>query len=367
MIKYPVLSMLFNKQNLSEEKKIERCIYCQGTDFIKKGLRKKKYEDVQVYYCNNCQRKFTAGITKHKTFPFRLILDSITLYNRMNSLEQAALKVSEKYGIKTSIQNISNWLKDFEKYLPFLRMRGFISEKYDKRECLVESKLFHGQIYDFKYHRAKTDLILNEDFKNRKFKPLQDFLELVVAECPHQIFKQSSKRASEYKDIFSLNQVKITPKVNTAVKNTNFIMQAVANNKLRHQVLQEFMLINDSVTVAVEVPVLLDKDDILHYKNSLNFDIPFNLEDEEIITGHIDFIQIRNGTVHIMDYKPSAKKAKPIGQLTLYALALSRLTSLRLYHFKCAWFDEESYFEFFPLHTVYKVKKQRKRGAFRNN
>jgi len=35
-------------------------------------------------------------------------------------------------------------------------------------------------------------------------------------------------------------------------------MQAVANNKLRHQILQEFMLVNDSVTVAIEVPVLLD-------------------------------------------------------------------------------------------------------------
>jgi len=352
--------MLFNEQNLNEEKKVLKCLYCQGTDFIKKGQRKKKYETVQVYYCNHCQKKFTSGITKNKTFPFRLILDSITLYNRMNSLEQAARKVSEKYGIKTSVQNISNWLKDYEKYLSFLRMRGFISEKYDKRECLVESKLFHGQIYDFMYHRAKTDLILSDDFKNRKFKPLQDFLELVVAECPHQIFKESSNRASEYKNVFNLEQVKITPKANAAVMNTNFVIQAIANNKLRHQILQEFMLINDSVTVAVEVPVLLDKDDVLHYRNSLNFNVPINLEDEEIITGHIDFIQIRNGMVHIMDYKPSAKKAKPIEQLTIYALALSRLTTLRLYHFKCAWFDEENYFEFFPLHVVYKVRKQRK-------
>ena len=114
----------------------------------------------------------------------------------------------EKYGIKVSLQNISNWLDDFKEYLPFLKMREFIEKKYDKKEILVESKLFHGQIYDFKYHRDKTDLILDGDFKHYKFRPLQEFLELVVAECPHQIFKESTKRASEYKDTFNLNYLR---------------------------------------------------------------------------------------------------------------------------------------------------------------
>lgn len=152
--------------------------------------------------------------------------------------------------------------------------------------------------------------------------------------------------------------MKIIPKVNLAVQNTNFVLQAVTNNKLRHQILQEFMLVNDSVTIACEVPVLLDKDDLLHYKNQLGFYIPITLEENEILTGHIDLIQIRNDMIHIMDYKPSAKKAKPIDQLTIYALALSRLTTLLLFQFKCAWFDEEDYFEFYPLHVVYKKKRR---------
>jgi hypothetical protein len=41
-------------------------------------------------------------------------------------------------------------------------------------------------------------------------------------------------------------------------------------------------------------------------------------------------------------------------------LALSRLTGLRLYDFKCAWFDEDNYFEFFPLHVVYKLRQRGK-------
>lgn len=84
----------------------------------------------------------------------------------------------------------------------------------------------------------------------------------------------------------------------------------------------------------------------------------------KLITGHIDILQIRNGSVHILDYKPNAAKERPLEQLTLYALALSRLTGLRVYHFKCAWFDEKDYFEFFPLHLVYKrVKRRSKKVA----
>ena len=133
-----------------------------------------------------------------------------------------------------------------------------------------------------------------------------------------------------------MDQVRIVPKDNAAVKLANFIMQAVSNNKLRHEALQEFMLANDTVTIVAELAVLIGSDDINHFKNELGFDIPITLKDGEYITGHIDLVQVRNGSIYIMDFKPSASKEKPVDQLTLYALALSRLTGIRLYHMKCA-------------------------------
>lgn len=42
-----------------------------------------------------------------------------------------------------------------------------------------------------------------------------------------------------------------------------------------------------------------------------------------------------------------------IEQLTLYALALSRLTGIGIYQFKCARFDDEDYFEFYPDHLIH--------------
>ena len=67
-----------------------------------------------------------------------------------------------------------------------------------------------------------------------------------------------------------------------------------------------------------------------------------------MLTGHLDFLQVRNGAVHILDYKPDARTNKPIAQLTIYALAISRLTGIRLFDVKCAWFNEHEYCEFFP-------------------
>ena len=347
------------EENKGNYRNIAKCPYCHD-NIVKRGTRKKKYEEVQIYYCKNCNKRFTPVITKHKTYPLKVIIDALTLYNKLNPIEKIPEIIKEKYGITITSRIISDWLKEYEKYIPFIRMREFAAKKYDKKEFIEESKLFHQQIYNFKYHRAKLDLILNEEFRHYRFKPLQQFLELAIAECPHQIFQNSNKRASEYKNTFNLDQVKIVPKDNTAVHIANFATQAVSNNKLRHEALQEFMLSNDTVTVAAETAVLIGSDDIRHLKHELNFDVPINIEDGEHITGHIDIIQVRNGSIYIMDYKPSANKEKPIDQLTLYALALSRLTGIRLYHMKCAWFDESNYFEFFPLHVVYKLKKNKK-------
>lgn len=341
------------------EAKLTSCPFCMGK-IVRKGRRKKKYEEVQIYYCKKCKKKFTPGITKNKTYPLRIIIDSLTCYNRLMKISQIQEKMHSAYGIRIPRRTIQNWIREYEEYMPFLRFRDYVDKKYSIKEAIEESRLFHKQVYEFKYHRAKTDIILQEEYRHYRFKPLQQFLELIIAECPHQIFRSDTKRASEFKGNFNFDRVKIIPKNNQAVKITNFVIQSVSNSKMRHEILQSFMIYNDSVTVASEVPVLLDYDDIRHYKYELNFQIPFNLNEGEYITGHIDLIQIRNGSIYVMDFKPSARKEKPLDQLTLYALALSRLTGIRLYHFKCAWFDNKDYFEFFPLHVVYKKRRKRR-------
>ncbi len=223
----------------------------------------------------------------------------------------------------------------------------------------------HRQIYRFRYHRAKMQLVLKE-FKNQRFGPLKEYLEAVSSETPHQYF-QDGKRISEIKTKFDKAQMIIRSKTNYANALAKFVLQAVKENKFRHEALQRFFIANDSVTVASEVPVYIKKEDIEHMQNQLNFKVTEDLDkfknkDGKILmTGHIDLLQVRNGLVHILDFKPHAAKEKPIEQLTWYALALSRLTGLRLYEFKCGWFDDKDYFEFYPLHVVYKMKDRKKK------
>jgi hypothetical protein len=55
-----------------------------------------------------------------------------------------------------------------------------------------------------------------------------------------------------------------------------------------------------------------------------------------VITGHIAFLQVRKGGVHGLDYKRDAHTNKPIAQLAIDALALTRLVpGLQLFDIKC--------------------------------
>jgi len=38
---------------------------------------------------------------------------------------------------------------------------------------------------------------------------------------------------------------------------------------------------------------------------------------DRTLTGHIDLLQVRNGAVHILDYKPDARTNRTVAQLTI--------------------------------------------------
>jgi hypothetical protein len=63
------------------------------------------------------------------------------------------------------------------------------------------------------------------------------------------------------------------------------------------------------------------------------------------------------GAVHILDYKPDARTNRPIAQLTVYALAISRLAGISLFDIKCAWFNENEYCEFFPRKLLQQARR----------
>ena len=365
-------------RNIGTEKIAEYCPYCNSRKFVRRGKRKKKLEIVQLYLCKNeeCGRTFTSQLIKGRHFPVNLIIEGLSYYNLGFNLEDTCRLLNQKFSVNPGASTLSDWVRKYSTLCRYARMRNFALKMYKPQEVVQVTTMAHRQIYRFRYHRAKMRLILEQDFKHYDFGPLKDYLDGVSAETPHQYF-QEGLRMSEIKTKFDKSQMIVRAKKNYANHLADFVLQAVKDNKMRHEALQRFLIANDSVTVASEVPVYIRKEDIEHMENVLKFKI---LEDNEIqvrarkgqnknqkfprlLTGHIDLLQVRNGQIHILDYKPDAAKEKPLEQLTWYALALSRLTGLRLYEFKCAWFDEKDYFEFYPLHVVKKLKVKGKRRA----
>ena len=330
-------------EHIGEEKLAEYCPHCNSRKFVKKGSRKKKLEIVQLYRCNTCHKVFTSQLIKGNRFPSNVIIDGLSYYNLGFGLEDTVRILNKKFGVKPDPATISRWVKEYSELCRYSRLRPFAIKMYKPQDTIEVMNMAHRQIYRFLYHRAKMRLTLQE-FKNRNFEPLKDYLDGVSSETPHQYF-QEGVRISEIKTKFDKSQMIIRSKSNYANRLADFVLQAVKDRKKRHEVLQQFFVANDSVSVASEVPVYIRREDVEHMENVLKFKV---LEDGEIevsgrrgqekrqklpklLTGHIDLLQVRNGQIHILDYKPNAAKEKPIEQLTWYALALSRLTGFRFF------------------------------------
>jgi hypothetical protein len=331
----------------------ERCLYCRGTRITREGRRYKKLETVQLWRCHDCHRVFTPQIAKGKTFPLAVILDALMHYYQGKTRQRVATHIKERFGFRVSPRTLSQWLAEYRPLTTYARLRPTLIHQFRPHQLIRSTRLHHQQVYHYRIHRGKLAYLLSTA-EHQAFQPLETYLTEMATSCPHPLFLQEH-RASASAGAFDLTGVAITEKQNLAPRIAGLVLQTVTHTIRRHETLQCFMLAIDSVTVAIEVPVYLTPEDIAHMQHELGFAIP--LSPESTLTGHIDLVQIRNGRIHILDYKPNAVRDKPITQLMVYALALSRRTGLRLYDFVCAWFDERHYFEFYPLPVVHKRRR----------
>ena len=354
----------------------ESCPYCESKNFVKRGTRKNVHQIVQLYLCKNpdCGKTFTAQDVKGKHFPLNVVIEGMSYYNLGCTFEESCAILKKKFGVNPEPATLSAWVEEYKMLCRFERLRPYATKMYKPKDMVEVVSMAHRQLYRFRYHRAKTRLML-EEFGNRNLKRLKEYLDAVSSETPHQYFQEGG-RMSDVRSKFDTADMIVKSKTNYANRLAAFVLQATPDNKARHEAVQRFFLANDSVTVATEVPVYIRREDVAHMENILKFKISDSglirykggKQEEQLprlLTGHIDLVQIRNGQVYILDYKPGASKERPIEQLTWYALALSRLTGLRLFEFTCAWFDEKDYYQFYPLHVVKKLqsksKKPRKR------
>jgi transposase-like protein len=346
-------------------KQPDACPHCGSHNVSRRGTRKKKLEIVQLWRCAACKRVFTPGpgALHNKTYPLRMILTALSDFHLGYSLRETAERLKKKANRTVSPSTIGNWLHEYRKHCSYTRLRAAGRRRFPPEQTIRSVKLYHRQIYSFAYHRPKLEFLragMLDDKRaggrasTARFSPLADFLESIPTSCPHDLFRRDDDpkaRASQARPEFTdVSRIIVNRKENAATETAGLIIPAVGNNKLRHETLQRFMLATDSVTVAIEIPIWLTETDIAALEREHNIELASRDRDRaRVITGHIDFLQVRNGAVHILDYKPDARTNKPIAQLAIYALALTRLVAgLKLFDIKCAWFNEEEYCEFFP-------------------
>jgi transposase-like protein len=345
------------------QSKPECCPFCDGRQIIKRGLRRNSYRHLQIYWCRDCGKYFSplAGI-KCVKYPPRLIARVLCLYNLGYSEQQTAHRIAAESRITIPRRTLSDWIAGSRPITTFHRLRSAAVHLFSQA-MLKERTLEHQQIYQYKVHLAKLEFAVDV-LPSHVVAKLRGYLFSVFeGDFPDQLFEANASQADmengERSNGASLRSSKSNfetlPLSPRAMQNLANDLAALGllmarRNKDRHPCVQDFMLANDACTIACEVPVYLTSEEIAYYKSAGFFvDLPTSAKP---ITGHIDVVQVRNGLIHLLDYKPKAATIDPVNQLLVYALALASRTRLPVKLFKCAWFDEKDYFEFFPLQAV---------------
>ncbi len=117
-------------------------------------------------------------------------------------------------------------------------------------------------MYRFEVHQAKLDLLVRAA-NIAGLENLKSYFETVGPAYPHDLFTMAVERSSEFAADF---RPRITRKENHATRLAALALPTSLNNRKRHETLQRFMLLNDSVTVAVELPVFLTQEDVVYYR-----------------------------------------------------------------------------------------------------
>jgi transposase-like protein len=352
------------------QSKPDFCPACDGRRIVKRGLRKNNFRHLQIYWCRDCGGYFSslAGL-KGVKYPPRVIARALCLYNLGHSQQEAARRIASEHRITVPRRTISDWISGYRSITTFHRLRARAILEFG-RGMLKRRTLDHQQVYQYKVHLAKLALTagtIPQDVAVR----VKSYLLSVFEDFPDSLF-QEDKTANLDHAAAASDPAPALPTAPTAMRSsksrfemlpfTRIEKQNLANdlaalglllarkNKDRHPCVQDFMLANDSSTIACEVPVYLTAQEIAYYK-SIGFFVTLP-ESSKPITGHIDVVQARNGLIHLLDYKPKAREIDPVNQLVIYALALASRTRLPVKAFQCAWFDERDYFEFFPLQAV---------------
>jgi DNA-directed RNA polymerase subunit RPC12/RpoP len=219
----------------------ERCPHCNSRRLIKKGARQKKLERVPLYRCRSCGRTFAPGprVVRNKTYPVNEILEALTQYDRGNTLEETARTISSRHGHPVAPSTISRWLSEHPALTTHRRLRARGRRLFTPTQVIRSHKLYHRQVYEFAYHRAKLTFLRDGSLDEKRattaastarFATLANFLESVPTACPHDLFRrEDGARGSQLDPAFINGSARLVvfERQNTATETAALILPSV--------------------------------------------------------------------------------------------------------------------------------------------
>lgn len=135
------------------------CPTCDSRRIIKRGVRKNRFRHLQIYWCKDCRGYFSSleGL-KGVKYPPRLIARALCLYNLGHSQEETARRIASEHRITVPRRTLSDWIRDYRSITTFHRLRAASIREFG-HAMLAERTLHHQQVYQYKIHRAKLQLM----------------------------------------------------------------------------------------------------------------------------------------------------------------------------------------------------------------
>ena len=214
-----------------------------------------RFRNLQVFQCRECLYKYTAAAGKNKTYTPRVIIETVSTYNLGNSVSETQRLIRKRLHVEIPEGTIRSWIRAHKPFTAYARLRSEGRRLFNPEEMIRSFLLNHRQVYRFQVHRAKLELSFENTY-NRHLASVQKHLEAVGEEFPHAMFQSTEHRSSKFPTTVA---IPITRKENYATRLATLVLPAAISNKKRHETLQRFMLVNDSATIAVEIPVYLTK------------------------------------------------------------------------------------------------------------
>ena len=197
---------------------------------------------------------------------------------------------------------------------------------------IKQSYLQHpGGLYFYRVHNIKLNRLSSHT-------RLKSYLNDMFTKCPNEYFN-GGPRSSMLRfrldglDVKSVSGHEVNALASNALKHNG--------EDSNHAKVESHMLENDDNTVAVEVPLWLQPDEIDNFKELFKENRP--------LTGHVDVLRIEDKNIWIWDYKPNASRERfAATQIFFYALMMSKRTGINLENFRCGYFDERQAFMYKP-------------------